>query len=69
MQEIKVGYLRENISTVSGVFFFFRNTTENVQLKKLVIFQSWTESREALQTRTHIHVTGWETFRKTGYEK
>lgn len=37
--------------------------------KNTVIFQSWTESREALHPRTHIRVTGRETFKTTGYEK
>lgn len=55
MQDIKVGYLRENLSTISGVIL--EEHYRKRAAEKLVIFQSWTESREALHTHTHTFVT------------
>lgn len=56
MQDIKVGYLSENIVRT---FFFLWNTTVNVQLKEIVIlYFSHRQKAEALHTKSLTHVRG-----------
>lgn len=65
-------YARDQ-SRISKTYWQYLESFEEHHRKraaeKPVIFQSWTGSREALHTHTHIHGSGWETFRKSGYEK
>lgn len=51
-KDIKVGYLREK--RIDNIWsYFFEEHYRKRAAEKLVIFQSWTESREALHTHTH----------------